>query len=135
MSLGKKKTGHGERFSRLQEKALASLISAPTFLVAAKEVGVSPRTLQRWMEEPRFKARLRSMKTEILSSATCQLRNLCLGAVAVLASIAKNPNAPAGARVRAAAVILENAFKAEEIESLSSRLEELERATEREAAR
>ena len=39
-----------------QLKGLAALMTQPTIAAAADEIGVHPRTLSRWMQEPPFRA-------------------------------------------------------------------------------
>ena len=46
--------GHGAKFGRKMEQAIAALLSHRSLEAAAREVGVSVNTLQRWMNDPEF---------------------------------------------------------------------------------
>ena len=43
-------TGHGAKFGRKKEQAIAALLSHRTVEEAAKAAGISPATLKRWMQ-------------------------------------------------------------------------------------
>ena len=53
--------GHGQKRERLEDRALAALLSEPTIAQAATTAGVSESTLLRWLAEPVFKSRCRSV--------------------------------------------------------------------------
>ena len=46
--------GHGAKFGRKKEQAIAALLTHRNMEDAAKAVGVSVKTLLRWMKEPDF---------------------------------------------------------------------------------
>jgi hypothetical protein len=48
-------TGHGAKFGRKQEEAIAALLTQRNIEESAKSVGVAPRTLMRWMKIPEFR--------------------------------------------------------------------------------
>jgi hypothetical protein len=119
-----------QKFSRRKEMAIGALLSHPTLTAAASASGVSARTLTRWLQDKAFSARVRRERAALLESTTDLLRKESVGAVAVLASVAKNQRAPCGSRVTAAKAIIELSFKAGELLQLTARVEELERQTE-----
>jgi hypothetical protein len=47
--------GHGEKFGRKKEQAIAALLSNPTIEEAAKAAGIGSVTLWRWLQDPGFK--------------------------------------------------------------------------------
>ena len=47
-------SGHGEKRSRKQEQAIASLLREATLESAAQAVGVGESTLRRWLQQPEF---------------------------------------------------------------------------------
>ena len=49
-------TGHGAKFARKMEAAIAALVSRPSIEDAARTAGVAEKTLRRWMREPQFNA-------------------------------------------------------------------------------
>jgi hypothetical protein len=73
---------------------------------------------------------VRRERAALLESTTDLLRKESVGAVAVLASVAKNQRAPSGSRVTAAKAIIELSFRAGELLQLTERVEELERQSD-----
>ena len=47
-------TGHGAKFGRKKEEAVAALLVQRNLEDAARAIGISPKTLLRWMKEPEF---------------------------------------------------------------------------------
>jgi hypothetical protein len=54
--------GHGEKFGRKMEAAIAALLTARNTEEAAKVVGVSPKTLLRWQKLPEFERAYREAR-------------------------------------------------------------------------
>jgi transposase-like protein len=48
--------GHGAKFGRKREQAIAALLSHSNVDAAARAVGISGNTLLRWTKEPEFEA-------------------------------------------------------------------------------
>lgn len=48
-------TGHGAKFGRKQEEAIAALFTHRTVEEAARSINVATKTLLRWLEVPAFK--------------------------------------------------------------------------------
>jgi len=119
-------TGHGEKFERRKELAIAALLAAPTLAEAAQVCGVSERTLRRWSQDEMFAQRYRRERTRMLESAVNLLRTKSMVAVETLAEVADNKQSPAGARVSAARSLVELAIKGVEMQDLEARLAELE---------
>jgi len=107
-----------------QEKALAALLVSPTIAAAAKTASVGETTLFRWLQEPAFQEAYRAARLQVLSAATMQLRQASGAAVETLTRNLTCGNA--GAEIRAAATILEMAYKSAEVEDLAARVEEME---------
>ena|SRR5580700_1465466 len=59
-------TGHGSKFSRKKEQAIAALLSHRNVEEAAKATGISSGTLKRWMQLPEFKAIYLQARREIV---------------------------------------------------------------------
>lgn len=121
-------TGHGEKLSRAKERAIGALLACRTIADAAKVAGVSERTLRRWQKEAGFRDEYREARKRILESVLNELRRLSSDAAKTLGTIATSDDSPAGARVRAAEVILQTVLRGVEVEELSERLDQLERA-------
>ena len=120
--------GHGAKFDQKMEQAIAALLSHRSIEDAAREVGISPNTLARWMKEPEFKAKSREARRTVFSQAIGRLEDAAGAAATTILKIMLDPNAPAPTRLRAAEVVLEQAAQADEIENIAARVETLERA-------
>jgi uncharacterized protein (UPF0147 family) len=130
------KTGHGEKQSRLQEQAIAALMSQPTIGEAAQVAGVGVETLRLWLKDPAFCEAYRRERRAFMAAVGASLQRAATHAVAALEAITKDPEAPAAARVSSARVILEMSARTTEIEDIDSRLSALERsAAERDGSK
>src|SRR5258705_8128354 len=127
-------TGHGAKFGRKKEDAIVALLTTRTVEEAARVVGVSAKTLLRWMKEPEFDTAYRAAKRAAFGQSIARLHYLSSAAVTTLGKVMLEPGTPPATRVRAADSILDHTTKAIEIEGLEARLTELERAAEATAA-
>jgi hypothetical protein len=110
-----------------KEKALIALARQPTLGLAAAEVGISERTLYRWLhQDAAFQTEYLRIRREVVSNAIFQLQKACNNAVNCLQSVVNDPEAPASARTTAARTILEMSMNALQIEELELRLSQLE---------
>jgi len=123
-------TGHGAKFGRKQEEAIAALLTQRNTEEAAKAVGIAPKTLLRWLQIPEFDAAYRNAKRAAYGQSIARLQQATSAAVATLMKVMVDPAAPHSTRVRAADSVLSHAAKAIEIEDIEGRVAELERATE-----
>ena len=117
------------RLTAKQEKALLTLLVEPAVQAAAKVVGVSDRTLFRWLKDPAFAEAYRQARREAVSHAIGRLQQVTSDAVDTLKAVATDIEAPAPARVSAAKAVLDLAVKAMELEDLESRIKALEEKT------
>jgi len=124
--------GHGQKYTRRHETALAALLSEPTLEAAAKKVGVSISTLSRWMTIPEFAEKHRAARRDSVSAATTALQRHAAGAVATLAAVMDNPEAPPAVRVSAARSVLDLAYRAAELDDVLARLAALEQSQDTE---
>lgn len=118
--------GHGEKQSRKQDLAILALMTENTLKEAAGKVGIGETTLWRWMQEDGFKEKYQDAKRQTVSHVTARLRHSMTIAIDTLIEIAENKKAQAMARVVASKTLLENGFKAVEMEDLQERVEQLE---------
>ena len=79
------------------------------------------------MKEPKFEAACRKARRTALSQAIGRLQDFTGAAVTTVLKIMLDQNAPAGTRLRAAEVVLEQGNKATEMEDLEDRVAKLER--------
>ena len=123
-------TGHGAKFGRKQEEAIAALLSQRSIEDAARVVGVAEKTLRRWMREPKFSAHYLQARREGVSQAVARLQQATGAATAVALKLMTDPNVPAAVRLRAAEFVFDRSSKGIEFEDIEARVAELERATE-----
>jgi transposase-like protein len=120
-------TGHGAKFGRKQEEAIAALLTQRNTEEAARAVGISPKTLLRWMRVAEFQTAYREARRAAFGQCIARLQQGASAAATTLLKMLIEPGAPASVRVRAAECILNLATKAFEIEDLGVRVSELER--------
>jgi hypothetical protein len=122
--------GHGSKFGRKQEEAVAALLTNRNMEEAARAAGIGVSTLLRWTKLPEFDESFREAKRAAFGQALARLNQSCSAAVATLLKIMVDPESPASARVRAAEVVLDRAMKGIELEDAIARIAALERAVE-----
>ncbi len=123
-------TGHGSKFGRKQEDAIVALLAHRTVEEAARAVGISTKTLLRWMKEPEFDAAYRAAKRAAFAQSIARLHHLSSAAVSTLGKVMLDAGTPPSTRVRAADSILNHTNKAIETEEIEARLAELERSAD-----
>ena len=109
---------------RKREFAIAALLKNATLAEAAASVGMSERTLRRWLRDPQFAADHRAAQREALDFAIAGLKQATGEAVATL-----RRNLTAGVpsvEVRAATEILSQTARWEELDELAERVKALE---------
>jgi len=123
--------GHGAKFSRKMEEAVAALLTQKNLEEAARVVGVGTATLVRWHKLPEFQAALRRARRDAYSQSIARLQQASSAAVSTLLKTMIDPGTPPSTKVRAADTVLSHASKAIEIEDIDARVAELERAAEK----
>jgi hypothetical protein len=122
--------GHGSKFGRKKEAAIAALLSQRNHEEAARAAGVSKRTLHRWLQLTEFQAVYLEARRAAMVQANARLQQAASAAVSALLKVMVDPNSPASARVRAADCVLARGHQGLENEDLDARLAALERAAE-----
>jgi hypothetical protein len=118
--------GHGSKFGRKKEEAIAALLSQRSIDEAARFVGVSKNTLARWLQIPEFKAAYLQARREAFGQAAARLQQASGAAVSTLLKIMLDQGAPAACRLRAADSVLTHAAEAFELEDIEMRVQRLE---------
>jgi len=113
-----------------QEAAILALLSSKNVEEAARVVGVTPRTLYRWLNEPEFAAAYRAARRQAYGQSISRLQQGSTAAATTLLKVMVDIATPPSTRVRAAEAVLNHAAKAIEIEDIDARLRELEAAAE-----
>jgi hypothetical protein len=122
--------GHGAKFGRKKEEAIAALASSRSVEEAANIAGISPQALYRWLKNPEFAAACDEAGEAVLGQALGRLQQASAAAAATLLKVMHDGNAPRSARLRAADSVLRHRKSARELESAWARLAELKRARE-----
>jgi hypothetical protein len=122
--------GHGEKFGRKKEDAIAALLSQRNLEEAARTAGIGARTLLRWLKEPEFDKAYREARRAAFRQSIARLQQASGAAVSTLLKIMVDTTAPHSTRVRAADSVLDHAAKAIEIEDVEVRVTALEHAAE-----
>ena len=120
-------TGHGAKFGRKKEEAIAALLSQRNVEDAARVVGVDAKTLLRWMKEPEFDAAYREARRVAFGQSVARLQQASGAAVTTLLKLMLDANVPASTRARCAESVLTQTAKAIELDDIEARLSELER--------
>jgi hypothetical protein len=120
--------GHGSKFSRKMEDAIAALLTQRNVEEAAKTAGIGTQTLIRWMKVPEFQTAYREARRAAFSQSIARLQQGTSAAASTLLKIMLDQNSPASTRVRAAECIMNHAAKSMEIEDIGVRVTALEEA-------
>ena len=118
--------GHGAKFGRRKEAAIAALLSERSIVDAARVAGVGVTTLLRWLKVPEFRDEFLNARREALAQATARLQQATGAAGVTILKLMTDPNVPAGVRLRAAECVFDYSFKGIEAEDLTIRVTELE---------
>ena len=119
--------GHGSKFTRKMEGAVAALLTQKNHEEAARTVGISQATLLRWQKQPEFQQAYREARRAAFGQSIAKLQQMSSAAVSVLGKVMVDAATPPSTKVRAAEAILIHGAKAIEIEDIGARVEELER--------
>jgi hypothetical protein len=122
--------GHGAKFGRKKEQAIAALLTHRTTEEAALATGIGISTLWRWMKEREFKAAFLQARREAVSQAIARIQQATGAAGVTILKLMTDANVPAAVRLRAAECVFDMAVKGIETEDLETRVAELERAAE-----
>jgi hypothetical protein len=123
--------GHGTKFKRKLEEAVAAMLTQRNVEEAARSVGVSTATLMRWQKEPEFQQAYRTARRAAHGQAIARLQQATSAAVSTLLKVMVDANTPASTKVRAADSVLNHSAKAIEIEDVEVRVAALEAAAAR----
>jgi hypothetical protein len=120
--------GHGAKFGRKKEAAIAALLTARNTEEAARSIGIGPATLRRWQKDPTFAAAYREELRLSYKQSIGRMHQASSAAVSTLLKVMVDPATPASTKVRAADSVLSHTAKAIEIEDIDARVAALEEA-------
>src|ERR1039457_7015740 len=119
--------GHGSKFGRKKEAAIAALLAGRNLAEAARVVGIDLSTLKRWLRRPGFIEGDRRATWEVVEQAYARVQQMTPVAASVLGKLMADPATPASGRIRAALGIFGLAREALDLD-IETRVAELERA-------
>ena len=122
--------GHGAKFGRKKEEAIAALLSHRSVEEAARAISLNPNTLLRWLQLPEFGNEYRKARREAVHQTVARMQQATGAAGTVVLKLMTDPNVPAAVRLRAAECVFDRAIKGIELEDIETRVSELERAAE-----
>ena len=112
--------------SHKRDQAVAALLTQATIAEAAASVGISEKTLRRWLRDPQFAADHRAAQRQAVELAIAGLKQATGEAVATL-----RRNLTVGVpsvEVRAATEILSQTARWQELDELADRVKALEQS-------
>jgi hypothetical protein len=122
--------GHGSKFGRKKEAAIAALLTQRNLEEAARVAGIGTQTLMRWLKIPEFQVAYREARRAVLSQSSARLQQASSAAVSTLLKAMVDPSTPASTRVRAADRVLGHAKHAIELEDIEVRVVALEQTVD-----
>jgi transposase-like protein len=120
--------GHGTKFGRKKEEAIAALLTQRNIDEAARAIDVATNTLLKWMKLPEFQAAYREARRAAHGQSIARLQQATSAAVSTLLKVMVDASTPASTKVRAADSVLSHSAKAMEIEDIEVRVSALEAA-------
>jgi hypothetical protein len=122
--------GHGTKFGRKKEEAIAALLSQRSIEDAARVAKIGVNTLLRWLQVSEFRDAYLKARREAVGQSIARMQQATGAATITVLKLMTDPNAPAAVRLRAAECVFAHAIKGIELEDIETRLTELERAAE-----
>jgi transposase-like protein len=123
--------GHGTKFGRKKEAAIAALLTQRNVEEAARSAGIGTQTLYRWMREPKFDTAYRKAKRAVYGQAIARLQQGSSAAAMTMLKIMVDTDTPASMRLRAADYVFSHVKQAIEMEQIEERIAALEQAADR----
>jgi hypothetical protein len=120
--------GHGSKFGRKKEEAIAALLTERNVEEAARATKIGTQTLYRWMKEPEFQKAYLEARRAVVAQSNARLQQASSAAVSMLLKTMVDASTPAATRVRAANSILNQSRYAIEIDDIVVRVAALEQS-------
>jgi len=109
-----------------QHTAINALIAQSSIESAAKQAGVTQRTLYRWLDEAAFRMALNTALDKALDCAARGLVKLTGKAIRVVETVLDDTELHPSTRLKAADLVLSNVIKLFELRTLAQRVAALE---------
>jgi transposase-like protein len=120
--------GHGAKFGRKKEEAIAALLSCKSVEDAARAIGINANTLLRWLEVPEFRDAYRKARREAVQQSVARLQQATGGAAITILKLMTDTSVPPAVRLRAAECVFDQAIQGIELEDIEQRVASLEQA-------
>jgi len=118
--------GHGTKFPRKKEQAIAALLSQRTIEGAAHVAGIGAKTLRRWLKDPELQEEYRKARHEIVHQTIMCFQQNSPAAGTIILKLAADPKEPSGIRFKAAKFVVDTSINVTVIEDIEERLSNLE---------
>ena len=118
--------GHGAKFTRKKEEAIAALLTQRNVEEAARAVDIGTQTLLRWLKVPEFAREYRQARREAVHQSVARMQQATGAAASIVMRLMTDPNVPAAVRLRAAECVFDRAIKGIELEDIEARVAALE---------
>src|SRR5580698_5616401 len=122
--------GHGAKFGRKKEEAVAALLSHKSVEDAARSVGLNPNTLLKWLRVPEFRTLYLQERRAAVQQSVARLQQATGAASITMLKLMTDQNVPPAVRLRAAECVFDYALKGIDLEDTDLRLSQLEAAAE-----
>jgi hypothetical protein len=119
--------GHGSKFGRKMESAIAALLTQKNIEEAARAANIGANTLLRWLQVPEFQDAYRKARREAVQQAVARMQQATGAAAITILKLMTDAGVPAAVRLRAAECVFDQAIKGVELEDVEARVSELER--------
>ncbi len=107
-------------------QAIAAILTTSSLTEAADKVGLTERTLYKWMTEIEFRTALYAEEDRIIDQAVRHLLTLSERALSTFDDILTKEGVNDNTKLRAAALVMENLLRLRELQTIDARLRELE---------
>jgi len=87
--------GHGTKFKRKLEEAVAAMLTQRNVEEAARSIGISTATLMRWQKEPEFQQAYRAARRAAHGQSIARLQQATSAAVSTLLKVMVDASTPA----------------------------------------
>jgi hypothetical protein len=115
----------GKQRKKAEDLLLMALACGATVENAARQCGLSERTVYRRLDEPEFQRRLQQIKADMVQRTAAMLTAAGLESVKTLLELQRAAHPPA-VRLGAARAVLDSGIKVREVADLEERLAALE---------
>jgi transposase-like protein len=120
--------GHGAKFGRKREEAIASLLTSKSVEDAARAIGLNPNTLLRWLQIPEFRDAYHKARREAVQQSVARMQQATGAATITVLKLMTDTNVPPAVRLRAAECVFDRAIQGIELEDIEARLAALEQS-------